>query len=122
MKMKLHWQIIIGLIAGALFGTFAAVNQLGDFTQDWISPIGTLFVNLLKLIAMPLVFASLVTGVASLADVSKLSRMGSRTIAIYLLTTVLSISIGLTVVNVLQPGKSIPLKSAPIYKHPMPRK
>ena len=108
MKMKLHWQIIIGLVAGALFGVFAAVNQLSGFTRDWITPFGTLFVNLLKLIAMPLVFASLVTGVASLADVSKLSRMGGRTIGIYLLTTVFAITIGLVVVNVLQPGKSIP--------------
>lgn len=108
MKMKLHWQILIGLAAGALFGIFAAVNHLSGFTHDWIAPFGTLFVNLLKLIAMPLVFASLVTGVASLADVSKLSRMGGRTIGIYLLTTVFSITIGLVVVNVLQPGKSIP--------------
>jgi len=108
MKLKLHWQIIIGLVAGGLFGIFAAVNQLGDFTSDWVTPFGTLFVNLLKLIAMPLVFASLVTGVASLADVKKLSRMGGRTIGIYLLTTVISITIGLVVVNLLEPGKSIP--------------
>jgi len=108
MKMKLHWKIIIGLVAGVFFGIFAAVNQLGDFTSDWITPFGTLFVNLLKLIAMPLVFASLVTGVASLADVKKLSRMGGRTIGIYLLTTVVSITIGLLLVNLLEPGKSIP--------------
>lgn len=108
MKMKLHWQIIIGLVAGGMFGIFAAVNQLGDFTSDWVAPFGTLFVNLLKLIAMPLVFASLVTGVASLADVKKLSRMGGKTIGIYLMTTVVSITIGLVVVNLLEPGKSIP--------------
>jgi len=107
-NMKLHWKIIIGLIAGVAYGIFAAVNQLGGFTSDWITPFGTLFVNLLKLIAMPLVFASLVTGVASLADVSKLSRMGGRTIGVYLMTTVISITIGLVVVNLLQPGKSIP--------------
>ena len=108
MKMKLHWQILIGLAAGVAFGIFAALNQMGDFTHDWVTPFGTLFVNLLKLIAMPLVFASLVTGIASLADVSKLSRMGGRTIGIYMLTTVISITIGLVVVNVLEPGKSLP--------------
>ena len=108
MKMKLHWQILIGLFAGAVFGIFAAVNQLSGFTHDWITPFGTIFVNLLKLIAMPLVFASLVTGVASLSDVSKLSRMGGRTIGVYMLTTVLSITIGLLVVNTLKPGESIP--------------
>ncbi|MDE0887349.1 MAG: dicarboxylate/amino acid:cation symporter [Myxococcota bacterium] len=108
MKMKLHWQILIGLGLGALFGIFSAANGLGSFTRDWVAPFGALFVNLLKLIAMPLVFASLVTGVASLADVSKLSRMGGRTIAIYLLTTLLSITIGIVVVNVFQPGNSLP--------------
>src|SRR5210317_192403 len=107
-KMELHWQILIGLLAGAVFGIFAAVYQLGDFTHDWIAPFGTLFVNLLKLIAMPLVFASLVTGVASLSDVSKLSRMGGKTIGIYMLTTIFAITIGLVVVNMLQPGNSIP--------------
>jgi len=108
MKLKMHWQILIGLGLGVVFGIVAAASGLSEFTRDWVTPFGTLFVNLLKLIAMPLVFASLVTGVASLADVSKLSRMGGRTIAIYLLTTVFSISIGLVVVNVLQPGASLP--------------
>lgn len=108
MKMKLHWQILLGLAAGAVYGVLAAINGLGGFTADWITPFGTLFVNLLKLIAMPLVFASLVTGIASLADVSKLSRMGGKTIAVYLMTTVVSITIGLLVVNLLEPGKSLP--------------
>ncbi len=108
MKLKMHWQIMIGLGLGVAFGIMAAASGLSEFTRDWVTPFGTLFVNLLKLIAMPLVFASLVTGVASLADVSKLSRMGGRTIAIYLLTTVFSICIGLVVVNVLQPGASLP--------------
>jgi len=107
-KLKLHWQILIGLGLGAAFGLFAASADLVEFTRHWVAPFGTLFVNLLKLIAMPLVFASLVTGVASLADVSKLSRMGGRTIGIYLLTTVFSITIGLVVVNLLQPGASLP--------------
>ena len=106
--MKLHWQIIIGLVAGVLFGILAAANSWSGFTQDWIAPFGTIFVNLLKLIAVPLVFASLVTGVASLADVSKLSRMGMKTLALYVITTTVSISIGLILVNLLQPGRSIP--------------
>jgi Na+/H+-dicarboxylate symporter len=108
MKLKLHWQIMIGLALGVAFGIVAAASGLSEFTRHWIAPFGALFVNLLKLIAMPLVFASLVTGVASLADVSKLSRMGGRTIGIYLLTTVVSITIGLVVVNLLQPGASLP--------------
>lgn len=107
-KIALHWQIIIGLVLGVVFGILAATNQWGQFTQDWIAPFGTIFVNLLKLIAVPLVMASLVTGVASLADLSKLSRMGGKTIAIYLMTTVVAICIGLFLVNTLKPGESIP--------------
>ena len=107
-KLALHWQIIIGLVLGVLFGIVAAINHWGQFTADWIAPFGTIFVNLLKLIAVPLVMASLVTGVASLADLTKLSRMGGKTIAIYLMTTVVAICIGLILVNALQPGASIP--------------
>lgn len=108
MKLKLHWQIIIGLVTGTLFGIFAAWNQWSGFTQDWIAPFGTIFVNLLKLIAVPLVFASLVTGIASLADISQLSRMGGKTIGIYLATTAVAITIGLAVVNLLEPGSLMP--------------
>ena len=107
-KIALHWQIIIGLILGVLFGIVAATNQWGQFTADWIAPFGTIFVNLLKLIAVPLIMASLITGVASLADISKLSRMGGKTIAIYLMTTVAAICIGLVLVNTLKPGDSLP--------------
>jgi len=107
-KIALHWQIIIGLILGVLFGIVAATNQWGQFTADWIAPFGTIFVNLLKLIAVPLIMASLITGVASLADISKLSRMGGKTIAIYLMTTVAAICIGLILVNTLKPGDSLP--------------
>jgi len=89
-KLALHWQIIIGMVLGVLFGIIAATNQWGQFTQDWIAPFGTIFVNLLKLIAVPLILASLVTGVASLSDLNKLSRMGGKTIAIYLITTVVA--------------------------------
>ncbi len=107
-KLALHWQIIIGMVLGILFGIIAAINHWGQFTQDWIAPFGTIFVNLLKLIAVPLVLSSLVTGVASLSDLSKLSRMGGKTIAIYLATTVVAICIGLILVNTLKPGESIP--------------
>lgn len=107
-KLALHWQIIIGLILGVLFGIVAAVNQWGQFTSDWIAPFGTIFVNLLKLIAVPLIMASLISGVASLADLHKLSRMGGKTIAIYLMTTVAAITIGLVLVNTLRPGDSLP--------------
>jgi Na+/H+-dicarboxylate symporter len=107
-RLALHWQIIIGLILGVLFGILAAVNQWADFTQDWIAPFGTIFVNLLRLIAVPLVMASLISGIASLHDLHQLSRMGGKTIAIYLMTTVAAICIGLVLVNTLKPGESLP--------------
>ncbi len=108
MKLPLHWQIIIGLVSGTLFGILAASNQWSGFTQDWVAPFGTIFVNLLKLIAVPLVFSSLVTGIASLSEISQLSRMGGKTIGIYLVTTAISITIGLVVVNVFEPGSLMP--------------
>ena len=73
-KIALHWKIIIGMVLGVIYGLIA--NQMGlvSFTSDWIKPLGVIFVNLLKLIAVPLVFASLIKGVASLSDIAKLSR------------------------------------------------
>lgn len=105
---KLHWQIIIGLVLGLIFGIVAAAAGWGAFTRDWIAPFGVIFLNLLKLIAVPLIIASLITGVASLSDLRKLSRIGGKTVAIYLGTTVVALVIGLTVVNVLKPGRTVP--------------
>lgn len=105
---KLHWQIIIGLILGLIWGLFSSVAGLNEFTGEYIRPFGDIFVTLLKLIAIPLVLASLVVGISNLNDMSKLSRMGGKTIGIYMITTTLAIIIGLTVVNVMQPGKTLP--------------
>jgi Na+/H+-dicarboxylate symporter len=103
-KLALHWKIIIGLVLGVLFGLLSSSMGWNDFVIDWIKPVGTVFVNLLKLIAMPLVVASLIVGVSSLSDVSKLSRLGGKTISLYLATTVIAVTIGLVTVNVLKPG------------------
>jgi len=105
---KLHWQIILGLLLGLIWGLIASMTGAGAFTTNYIAPFGTIFVDLLKLIAIPLVVASLVVGVASLNDMSKLSRMGGKTISIYLITTTLAITIGLVTVNIIQPGKALP--------------
>ena len=108
MKLELHWKIIIGLLLGLLYGIFAASQGLTSFTSEWISPFGKIFLNLLKLIAVPLVLSSLITGVASLSDTKKLSRIGSKTITIYIVTTTIAVTIGLISVNILQPGDTVP--------------
>ena len=105
---KLHWQIIIGLVLGLVYGVVAASSGWSGFTSDWIAPWGQIFLNLLLLIAVPLVLASLITGVASLSDLKKLSRIGGKTIAIYIGTTVIALIIGLVLVNVFKPGASVP--------------
>ena len=114
MKLALHWKILIGMLFGILFGIAAVAidNNFGGGTAkqvviDWVKPFGTIFINVLKMIAIPLIVASLVKGVSDLRDLSSLSKMGFRTIGLYLLTTVVAVTIGLLVVNVAQPGKTI---------------
>ena len=108
MKLELHWKIIVGLVLGLLFGVLAATQGWGVFVSNWVSPFGKIFINLLKLIAVPLVLSSLITGVASLSDLKKLSRIGGRTIAIYIATTTVAVTIGLLSVNLLEPGATVP--------------
>lgn len=105
---KLHWQIVIGLILGLLWGLFSSLVGWNNFTGNFIRPFGDIFVLLLKLVAVPLVLASLVVGVANLNDMTKLSKMGGKTVGIYMITTVFAITIGLTVVNVINPGNTLP--------------
>ena len=103
-----HWRILIALGLGLVYGVVATMSGWTQFTADWIAPFGAIFLRMLLLIAVPLVLASLITGIASLADLQKLSRIGGKTIAIYIGTTLVALIIGLTVVNVIRPGESIP--------------
>ncbi|MEX0967326.1 MAG: dicarboxylate/amino acid:cation symporter [Bacteroidia bacterium] len=104
-KLALHWQIIIGLLLGIGWAYLSSFLGWSEFTQDWIKPFGTIFINLLKLIAVPLVLFSIIKGISGLSDVTKLGRIGIKTLGIYLITTVLAVSIGLGLVNAIQPGK-----------------
>lgn len=107
-KLALHWQILIGMIAGVLFGWLVSGFDFGpQFIKNWVKPIGTIFINLLKLIAIPLIIASLIKGISDLKDISKFSTIGGRTILIYIMSTVVAICIGLLIVNIIQPGNSI---------------
>jgi len=107
-SIALHWKILIGMALGVICGLILSfVDGGGAFVGNYIKPFGTIFINLLKLIAIPLILASLIKGVSDLQDISKLSQMGGRTILTYVTTTLIAVTIGLILVNTIQPGKSI---------------
>jgi Na+/H+-dicarboxylate symporter len=107
-KLALHWKILIGMIVGILFGLrMTTIDGGATFVANWINPFGTIFVKLLKLIAIPLILASLVKGISDLKDISKFKNIGLKTMSIYIGTTVIAITIGLLLVNVLKPGDGI---------------
>ena len=105
-KLPLWLKIILGMVLGLIWGLAATSLNLEQFTADWIKPWGTIFIKLLKLTAIPLIIVSLVKGITSITDISKLSRIGVKTLSIYIATTVLSITMGLIIVNIFKPGDS----------------
>ena len=106
--MALHSKIILGLLIGLVFGIISVFIGLNDFISDWIMPFGTIFVKMLKLVAVPLILVSLISGISNLRDTSKLSRIGGKTFGIYILTTISAIIIALFLANTLQPGEYFP--------------
>lgn len=118
-KLPLHWKILIGMALGVVVGVLALklgslevvngkeINTGERFVVNWIKPFGLIFINALKLIAVPLIIASLLKGVSDLKDLSRLSSLGARTIGLYLITTTIAVSLGLTVASLVGPGKSI---------------
>ena len=107
-KIALHWQIIIGMIIGIILGLVASIYGFGGFVKDWVKPFGTIFINLLQLVAIPLVLISVINGITGLKDMNQLSILGSRTVALYLFTTVMAVSLGLIIVNIVRPGDDFP--------------
>lgn len=106
-SMPLHVKIIIGLVLGVVYSFISSSLGWNEFTINWIDPFGKIFIKILKFIAIPLVLFSIISGVAGLKDVSRLGRMGAKTLGLYLLTTVLAISVGLGLVNLIKPGRFI---------------
>lgn len=92
---------------GIAFGIGMSMVGWNQFVMDWISPFGTIFISLLKMIAIPLIIASLIKGIADLQDISKFSKIGIQTIVIYIMTTVIAVTIGLTVVHTINPGNAV---------------
>jgi len=111
-KIAFHWQILIGMVIGVMWGLLAVHWQWIQFTDYYVKPWGTIFINLLKLIAVPLIIVSLISGVSNLTDISKLSRIGFKTLGFYILTTVIAITVGLIIVNISNPGKVFPEEKA----------
>jgi proton glutamate symport protein len=111
-KLPLHTKILIGMTLGLIFGLICLqFPALASFTLDFIKPVGTIFIRGLKMVAVPLVLASLIIGVANIGDISKLSRMGGKTLMIFIVTTVISITIGLSIVAVMKPGEKLPVST-----------
>ncbi|WP_298614090.1 dicarboxylate/amino acid:cation symporter [uncultured Odoribacter sp.] len=115
-RIPLYVKILAGMGIGLLLGFTACALHFEGFVSDWIRPWGTIFIRLLKLVAVPLVFISLIKGVGGLKDISRLSRMGLKTIAIYIGTTVIAISVGLLMVSMIDPGKVFPREKAEEYR------
>ncbi len=106
-KLPLHVKIMLGLVAGVIWAFASSAMGWNQFTIDWIDPFGKIFIRMLKYIAVPLVLFSIISGISSLKDMSKLGRMGGKTLGFYLLTTVTAVGVGLLVVNVFKPGNFI---------------
>lgn len=106
-RLPLYLQILIGMIVGIVIGFVAIATNGQALIDDWVRPLGKLFIKALVLIAVPLVFVTLVKGVSDLKDTSALSRLGVRTVAIYLLTTVFAVLVGLGSALLIRPGEIV---------------
>lgn len=101
-------KIILGMCLGIVLGLLAVGCGFNYTITNYVKPFGTIFLNLLKLVAMPLIFFSLVSGISGLSDISKLSRIGIKTIGFYIATTLIAVIIGLSVVSIIRPGSFFP--------------
>lgn len=106
-RIPLHFKIIIGLVLGVVWSFISGYLGWKDFTLNWVAPFGDIFISLLKLIAVPLVLFSIIHGISGLSDTKSIGRLGAKTLSMYLITTVTAVSMGLILVNIIQPGKKI---------------
>lgn len=116
-KYPLWLKIILGMVLGIIWGLAAVRLGMEEFTLKWLKPWGTIFIKLLKLVAVPLIFVSLVKGLTSITDISKLSRIGAKTLGLYIVSTVISIVLGLLLVNMVKPGNSFSQEKRQEYQN-----
>lgn len=115
--MNLSVQIFASLVLSVIVGLF-----LGDSAvvpvKTWIAPVGTMFINLIKMMIVPVVLCSLIVGMTSMGDMKKLGRIGIKTVAFYMVTTAIAIVIGFSVAGVIEPGvgMALPAEAAPKVK------
>jgi Na+/H+-dicarboxylate symporter len=107
LHIPLHVRILVGMALGIAAGILAVMLDAEGLVTDWIKPFGELFLRALKMLAIPLIVASLIKGVSDMRDLGRLSALGGRTVALYLATTAASVAIGLVLVNVTRPGENI---------------
>lgn len=106
-KLSLVAKIGLGMLIGVVIGLLAIFLNANEFVLNWIKPFGNIFISMLKLIAIPLILVSLIDGISNMTDTSKLSRIGGKTIGLYIATTVLAITIALALANFVNPGSFI---------------
>jgi proton glutamate symport protein len=104
MKLKLHWQILIGLALGILIGFLSRTLHFENFVLKDISVIGTIFLRALRMIIVPLIVSSIITGVTSIGSAESFGRLSLKTITYYIFTSLIAIVTGLALVNLVHPG------------------
>ena len=109
--MNLSMKILISLVLAVIAGLIAGAENV-PWIKMWIAPIGTMFINLIKMMIVPVVFASLVVGVTSLGDTKKLGRIGIKVVVLYLMTTAVAITIGFGIAGIIQPGVGMDIAGA----------
>lgn len=103
-NIPLHWKIIIGMVLGIVWAVFSTLFSWGQFTALWIAPFGTIFLNVLKLIAIPLVLFSVIGGIIGIGNPKNLGKLGLKTLGLYLVSTLVAVALGLLLVNAIKPG------------------
>ena len=114
--LALHWKIIIGMALGIVWSLLSAQFGWSSFTLNWIKPFGDIFLNALKLIALPLVLFSVIGGIIGIGNPQLLGRMGGKTLGLYLISTVFAVTLGLVLVNLFKPGENEDVKNRLQYE------